>query len=206
MIDLLYKLSDYIKESTETGVGLALKYTDEKYLFFLPGKKYENMKNNIFYAGIGGHLEEGEDFVTCAKREVKEELEADIQLISSEKTWYMHSDGKIENVEMEDNVKPLALYDMIHAEGTPKAGQLYKIIIFNARLSTEPKNLQKYEVGGVIALTREQVVKNVSYKPTLRELVNNGADIVAGCKNLDFDNIYLYPIGTAKALGYILQK
>ena len=83
MIDLLYKLSDYIKESTETGVGLALKYTDEKYLFFLPGKKYENMKNNIFYAGIGGHLEEGKDFVTCAKREVKEELEADIQLISS---------------------------------------------------------------------------------------------------------------------------
>lgn len=205
-MDLLYKLSDYIEGIAEIGVGLALKTDNQKYLFFLPGKKFVNMKNNMFYAGIGGHLEKGEDFVTCAKREVKEELDADIQLISSEKTWYMHSDGELENIQVEDKVKPVALYDMIHEEGTPKAGQLYRIIIFNAILSSEPKKLQKYEVGGVIALTREQVVKNVSCKTTLRELINEGADIVAGCKNLDFDDIYIYPIGTAKALGYILSK
>ena len=163
------------------------------------------MSNDIFYAGIGGHLEEGEDFVTCAKREVKEELDTDIELLSSEATWHIHTDDKIDKIEVEDLPKPLALYDMIHIKGTPKAGKLYKIVIFNAKLNSKPEKLQKYELGGVIALTKEQVVKNVNRKPTLKELINEGASIVAGCHHLDINKVRLYPIGTAKALGYILN-
>lgn len=202
---LVYKLSDYIQGSAETGAGLALKDSNEKYLFFLPGEKFKDMNNEIFYAGIGGHLEGGEDLITCAKREVKEELDTDIELLSSEETWYIHADGEIDKCEVEDFPKPLALYDMIHSAGTPKAGKLYKLVIFNTRLCLKPENLQKYELGGVIALTKDQVVKNVNRKPTLQELINEGASIVAGCHHLDFNKVKLYPIGTAKALGYILN-
>lgn len=201
---MCYKLLDYIYESNETGVGLALRDNSGKYLFFIPGIKHKNLKNEIFYAGIGGHLENGEDFISCAKREVREELGANVEITSSEVTWHIHDNGDIREKEIEDFPKPLALYDMIHSKGTPKAGQLYKIVIYNAILSSPLENLQKYELGGVIALTKDQIVKSISRKPTLEELINEGASIVAGCEHLDFSKVNLYPIGTAKALGHIL--
>lgn len=199
-------LSDYLQGSLETGVGLALKDSNDEYLFFLPGKKFKSMGNELFYAGIGGHLEDDESLITCANREVKEELDTEVEMLSSEETWHIHTDGKIEKVEVEDFPKPLGLYDMLHAEGTPKAGQVYKIVIFEAKLYTKPENLQKYELGGVIALTKDQVIKNINRKPTLHELIDEGASIVAGCQYLDFNKVKLYPIGTAKALGYILNS
>jgi len=93
---------------------------------------------------------------------------------------------------------------MIHPSGTPRAGELYRIVIYRARLCGPPKDLPPDEVLGVIALTAEQVVLGLERKPTLSELIAEGARIVAGGETVD-PQIRLYPLGTAAALAHVLR-
>ncbi|SHH70772.1 hypothetical protein SAMN02745135_01768 [Caloranaerobacter azorensis DSM 13643] len=93
---------------------------------------------------------------------------------------------------------------MIHPKGTPREGQIYYILIYNAKLKNEPTKLKRDEVQGLIALTEKQVILSLERKPTLRELKEEGAIIVLGTESINDDTI-LYPIGTAKALAYILS-
>ena len=59
------------------------------------------------------------------------------------------------------------------------------------------------EVQGVIALTAEQVIQGLERKPTLAELLDDGASLVAEEERID-RRLRLYPLGTAKALAYVL--
>jgi len=93
---------------------------------------------------------------------------------------------------------------MVHPPDTPKAGGLYHIVIYKARLLNRPKNLPSDEVQGIIALTTEQVIQGLDNRPTLAELLGDGALLVAGGKHLD-RQVQLYPLGTARALAYILR-
>jgi hypothetical protein len=108
-------------------------------------------------------------------------------------------------VFVEDRPSPLALYEMIHLPDTPKAGELYRIIIYRARLLTFPTDLQADEVQGVIALTKPQIAHGVKQKPTLSQLLAEGARIIAEIEPID-PEVRLYPVGTAKALGLIMAQ
>jgi len=103
-----------------------------------------------------------------------------------------------------DRPRPLALYEMIHPPSTPRSGALYRIVIYRARLHEIPRNLPPEELLGVIALTAEQVIKGLERKPTMDELVEEGAEIVAGGETVD-RGIRFYPLGTAIAMAYILR-
>ncbi len=77
------RISDLIPEGAETGVGLALRDERGRYLFFLAGTKFDCPPGELFYAGIGGHREDGESWVECAHREAIEEIGVDVELLHS---------------------------------------------------------------------------------------------------------------------------
>jgi hypothetical protein len=93
---------------------------------------------------------------------------------------------------------------MIHPPDTPRAGELYRIVIFKARLRGAPRNLPPDEVQGVIALTEEQVAQGLERKPVLGELLDQGASLIAGQERID-SQVRLYPLGTARALAHLLR-
>jgi 8-oxo-dGTP pyrophosphatase MutT (NUDIX family) len=197
-------IADFCPAGAEAGVGLAMQDAAGRYLFFLAGMRHHCPPGELFYAGIGGHRELGEDWLACAHREAHEEIGTDVQIMSAPATWYVPQRGAVQRLNVTDLPRPLAFYEMIHPPGTPRAGELYRIVIYKARLCGFPKALAQEEVLGVIALTSEQVIRGPKHKPTLAELIDEGAQIVAGGEAVD-PQIRLYPLGTARALADVLR-
>jgi 8-oxo-dGTP pyrophosphatase MutT (NUDIX family) len=195
--------ADFAPDGTEAGVGLVLQDDRERYLFFLAGTRHRCPPGELLYAGIGGHREAGEDWLMCAHREANEEIGTDVEILPASVTWYVPQRGPIQRVDLSDRPRPFALYEMIHPPGTPREGELYRVVIYKAHLHGQPKGLQLEEVQGVIALTAEQVIRGLESKPTLAELLGDGASLVAEEKRID-RRLRLYPLGTARALAYVL--
>jgi 8-oxo-dGTP pyrophosphatase MutT (NUDIX family) len=194
---------DFAPDGTEAGVGLALQDESERYLFFLAGTRHRCPPGELFYAGIGGHREAGEDWLTCAHREANEEMGTDVDIVSAPVTWYVPQRGPVQQVEVSDQPRPFALYEMVHPPDTPRAGELYRIVIYRAGLEEEPRDLPPDEVQAVIALTERQVIRSLEHGPTVAELLDGGALLVAGQERVDLQT-RLYPLGTARALAHIL--
>ena len=202
---MIQSIADFSPEGAEAGVGLALQHDGGRYLFFIAGPRHYCPPGELFYAGIGGHLEPGEDWLACAHREALEEVGTDVEIQSAPVTWYIPQSSPARKLEVTDRPRPMALYEMIHPPGTPRAGELYRIIVYQARLSSLPSRLQEDEVQAIIALTREQVIRGPERKPTLTELLDEGGQIVASAEPID-GRIRLYPLGTARALAYVLRR
>jgi ADP-ribose pyrophosphatase YjhB (NUDIX family) len=198
------RIADFVPRGAEAGVGLALRDDEGRYLFFLAGTRHSCPPGELFYAGIGGHLEAGEDWTACAHREAKEEVGTEVEVLSASTTWYVPHLSSVQQLDVVDRPRPFAFYEMIHPQGTPRAGELYRIVIYKARLCSLPVDLPPDEVLGVIALTAEQVVRGPERKPTLAELREEGARVVAGGERVD-PQVRLYPLGTAMALAHVLR-
>jgi 8-oxo-dGTP pyrophosphatase MutT (NUDIX family) len=196
-------LSDLVRTDVEAGVGLALQDEQGRYLFFLAGTRHHCPPGELFYAGIGGHRDAGEDWAGCAHREAKEEVGVDVYLMPAPITWHVLRDGSVQPIEVVDDPRPLALYEMLHPPGTPRAGEVYRIVIYRARLHGTPGDLPPEEVRGVIALTGDQVVRGLEGAMAVGELLQAGAEWVAG-QPLD-PAMQVYPLGTARALGHVLR-
>lgn len=196
-------IASWVPEDAESGVGLALQDDSGRYLFFLAGTRHRCPPGELFYAGIGGHREAGEGWLACAHREAKEEIGTDVEILPAPVTWYIPQHSSVQKLEVADRPRPLAFYEMIHPPDTPRAGELYRIVIYKARLRDVPKDLPPDELLGVIALTAEQVIRGPERRPTLAELVEEGASVVAGGETVSRD-VRLYPIGTAMALAHVL--
>jgi len=192
-----------LPEQAEIGVGLAIKF-ESRYLFFVAGDRHNLKDDELFFAGIGGHLEPGEKLIECGKREAKEEIGLIPQIISSNKTKYLAKNKDVKEIEVKNDIKPLAIYEMVHPERAAKAGKLYHIVIYKAELNKVPNQLKRDEVRSIIALTKDQLKKSKNKKIKLGKLKRNGAEVIAGRENVN-NEIKLYPIGTARALAEIFS-
>jgi 8-oxo-dGTP pyrophosphatase MutT (NUDIX family) len=201
---MMQSIADFCPRGAEAGVGLALQDDDGRYLFLVAGTRHYCPPGELFYAGIGGHREQGEEWLACAHREALEEVGTDVDILSAPTTWYVPHHDPARQVEVTDRPRPLALYEMIHPPGTPWAGEVYRIVIYQARLHSSPRNLPEDEVLAIIALSREQVIRGPERKPTLAELLDEGARIVASARPVDRQTC-LYPLGTACALAHVLR-
>ena len=204
---MIKTIRDFAPEDVEAGTGLALQDDQGRYLFFLAGARHRCPPGELFYAGVGGHREAGETWVACAHREALEETGTDIEILPASTTWHIPQNGPVQRLELADDPAPLALYEMIHQPGTPRAGQLYRIVIYQARpLGVHGAlDLPPDEVQGIVALTREQVVRGLERRPTLADLLEEGAAMVADTGTVD-RQVRLYPIGTAAALAQVLRR
>jgi ADP-ribose pyrophosphatase YjhB (NUDIX family) len=201
---VIRSIADFCPEDVEAGVGLAMQDDEGRYLFFVAGLRDHCPPGERFYAGIGGHREPGEDWLVCAHREALEEVGVDVEILSAPAAWHLPQHGPAQQVALMDRPRPLALYEMIHPPGTPRAGALYRIVVYRARLCGLPRDLLEDEVLAVIALTEEQVLRGPARKPTLAELLEEGARLVAGGERLS-PQTRLYPLGTARALAEVLR-
>ncbi len=202
---MIRSIADFAPDEAEAGVGLALQDDAGRYLFFLAGTRHHCPPGELFYAGIGGHREADEDWPACAEREAREELGASVEIRSAPATWHILQHGVIQQVEVSDRPRPLALYEMIHPPNTPRAGELYRIVIYVAQCQTPPGVLPPDEVQGIIALTADQVRRGPDRKPTLADLLAEGAAIIPGGETVDW-GVRLYPLGTASALARLLLR
>ena len=198
-------IDDLVPEGAESGVGLALQDSLGRYLFFLAGTKFDCPPGELFYAGIGGHREQCESWVECAHREAIEEMGVDVELLPSDDTWIVSSEGESERIVVSDGPCPMALYRMIHPESAPRAGETYHIVIYRAALLEPPSNMPIDEVRGIISLSPEQVIEGPQRKPSIAKLISEGAEIVSLAKPVDM-NTRVYPIGTASALAAVLRQ
>lgn len=201
---MIRSIADFCPEEAEAGVGLAVQDDEGRYLFFVAGLRHNCPPGERFYAGIGGHREPGEDWLACAHREALEEVGMDVEILPAPTTWHVPRHGPAQEVALTDRPRPLALYEMIHPAGTPRAGALYRIVVYRARLCGQPQDLPEDEVLAVIALTEEQVLRGPGRKPRLAELLDEGAQLVAGGERLSHET-RLYPLGTARALAEVLR-
>jgi 8-oxo-dGTP pyrophosphatase MutT (NUDIX family) len=199
---MMKSITDFAPEGVEAGVGLAIQDESGRYLFFLAGSRHNCPPGELFYGGIGGHREPGEDFLACAQREAQEEVGTSVDIFTSQTTWYVPADGSAQRIEVVDRPRPLAFYEMIHPPGTPREGEMYRIVIFQARLQGTPQDLPPEEVAGVIAMTADQVIRGLRRNSTLAELLEGGGRLVAGGEGMN-PSIRLYPLGTAAALAHI---
>jgi 8-oxo-dGTP pyrophosphatase MutT (NUDIX family) len=195
----------YVPNHAEIGVGLALKDEQGDYVFVLAGTRHKFTSNELFYAGIGGHLEQGEDLPSCGKREAMEEIGAEVHIqCSPANPVYISRDKEIRTITMADECKPLAIYEMIHPSGSSREGEIYYIVIYLAKLISSPGDLKTDEVSGVITMKKEQVKKGIFRRATLQTLMDEGARLIARSPHIQSD-VIVYPIGTAEALSYYLN-
>ena len=197
-------INDIVPDGAEAGVGLALQDDCSRYLFLLAGTRFHCPPGELFYAGIGGHRELGESWPDCAHREAKEEIGADVTLQSAAQTWHLSRRSPPVRLALRDCPRPLAVHEMVHPPGTLRAGGIYYLVIYSARLHGRPRALAPEEVQGVIALTAAQVIRGEQRRTTLATLLAEGASVIAGGESVG-RHIRLYPIGTAKALALVLR-
>jgi 8-oxo-dGTP pyrophosphatase MutT (NUDIX family) len=198
-------IEEFAPQGTEAGVALVLQDDSGRYIFFLAGIRHQRQcpPGELFYAGIGGHREPDEGWLSCVRREAREEIAAEVDIVPSPITWHVPPQGPAQPLELSDRLRPLALCEMIHPPGTPRVGELYRIVIYRGRLRGTPRILLPDEVRGIVGLTERQVMLGPDRRPSLAKLLEEGACLVAGEEHVEL-GVRLYPIGTANALARIL--
>lgn len=77
----LININAFVPAGVEAGTGLALRDDHGRYIFFLAGTRHNCPPGELFYAGIGGRREPGEDWITCVQRAAQEEIGTDTAVV-----------------------------------------------------------------------------------------------------------------------------
>jgi len=182
------KIKDLIPDKSKLGNGLIIKHKG-KFLFALGKKKFwkkENGKLVITYTGVGGKLEEGEDFMNSSIREAKEEIDADILIKSSNKTLFFDFNKNTKKVVyLDEKIKPAIIYKRTNEYGK------WFVCIYNCSLKSKPK--PSSEIPAIMLLKQSQLKGG-----DIKELLKKGAKIIE--KEKIPREAILKPYGSAEIL------
>lgn len=171
-----------------------------------------NGRKAIYYAGIGGKKKRSESFIECVRRESREEILTEIDLRTSDSTWHFDSKERIHRVELDNKIRPIMLYEKPEPTAPELQGtrndpvpQTYYGVVYLARTIAPPR--PGAELGGLIYLSKEQVVRSLTEESSLRDVEMRGGRVVE-IESLPRDAI-VYPIGApyyfAKLTRYALR-
>ena len=197
IVDDIRSKSDY--DSIVLGVAADL-YIHKNKLFVLEKKDYwgNNIKSTkISYQNVGGAVEEKETFMEALRREVKEELDAEINILDSEKSLLISSEGETKNIDFDCENSPIMISSEIHQgkPGRPDAEGKWHLIgvMFKAELITDftPSS----EISGTLELDKNMLESKKEFKYSSIK-GKNGAEVL---ENYSIpENSVFYPKFSAK--------
>jgi len=165
-------LDSFLPDDAEKGTGLILNFRGQ-YLFQVSGKKHRTEPGERFFAGIGGHCEEGEGFIQAAKREAIEETGKTVEIIHSARTDIVQSNGGIVDTIVLPSPAPRMIYKMLdRRKSLPEKGP-YFIACFNAYFTDDtPFELDPEEVSALIAIPEELLCGSLERKIGLEDILS----------------------------------
>ena len=186
-------------ESLVLGVAADL-YLDKNKLFVLEKEDYWEKTGDsirISYQNVGGAVEENETFKEALRREVKEELNAEINILDSEKTLLVSAEGQTQNIGIDCEESPIMISSEIHQgkPGRPEAEGKWHLIgvMFKAELITDftPSS----EISGTLELDKNMLESKKEFKYSSIK-GKNGAEVL---ENFSIpENTVFYPKFSAK--------
>jgi len=201
--ELAMDLNEYIPIDSEKGTGLILKHRD-LYLFHVSGRKHLTEPGERFFAGVGGHCEDGESFIEAVQREAIEEIGRNIKIVHSAETYFVDSEGEIIDILKLPLLAPKMIYKMIDYHRERPKDKTYFIACFEAEIADDcPFDLDPEEASALIAIPAELLIQSLEWKIGAKEIVDSGGIIMVGC--LENDTL-LFPLGTAVALAHFLKS
>lgn len=117
---------------------------DNEWIFIIDSKRHwsSNKINNIDYYNItfgcvGGTVEKNESIIDALKREIDEEIGIPVELVDSEKTYYVSTKMVISLISLEDQIKPVIIYEHLF-ESPEKGASMYLIFLYKSIKYQEP--------------------------------------------------------------------
>ncbi len=155
---------------------------DERYLFALSKKDYWKIYKEmplIKSSCPGGSLEEGETPQKALVREVMEETACNICVVSSKNT-YCFSEGTIEKIELDDDIKPVIVYEREQTSGN-HFWNLMGIIFYVDILSGDAR--PSSEVPALLYAKNDAVVGKGEPK-RLKSILDGGGELIESSPNI----------------------
>ena len=180
--------SDLMKYETK-GTGVIIVW-EGKFLFVVGKKEYWNTTKSpieITYTNTGGHVDPGETVLDATKREVREELGCDINLLSSSTSFYCElGSSKIDKYHLEDEIAPIIMYNSSEMK--------MSVCVYLAYISQKP--CPSAEVPAILLLP-------VAFLGGghLSELLHQGVILIEQKEGIIPKNSYFRPFGSAQILA-----
>jgi hypothetical protein len=180
-------VSDLLKYQQE-GNGVILRW-DNLFVFAVGKEDYWNKTKEpwiITYTNTGGYLEIGETRVEATKREVKEELGCDVELLPSDQTLYCDlEDPHFVSYTLDDVFTPLLIYNSHVME--------LSVCVYLAQISSSP--FPQREVPAILFLPPKLL-----HGGQLGDLLIHGCMIREQVKGYIPRSAIMKPFGSAKLL------
>ncbi|MCD4743584.1 MAG: hypothetical protein K8R67_14065 [Desulfobacteraceae bacterium] len=148
-----YYLNDFIKESFPVSVTAILKY-DSLYIFSVPERYVA--KEKLQLQAVGGKTDGSETFKEALIREIKEEINAEIEIFSSSYTTYIHEGGIQLSESFHDNPAPYCIYRRDISDET-RDKRIRWILLYQAEANLNSINDLKptCETDTIVCLSQE---------------------------------------------------
>jgi hypothetical protein len=159
-------------------VASIVRYS-EYYLFVIPNRYIGVDENEIPFHGIGGKVNNNENFLDAIIREVKEEVNLDIDISDSPETSYHTSAAHLSSISLSDTPRPYCIYKRTRQGDInfSDADTLW-IIGYTGRLDETQVKLENLsphaEVGAIVILTAKTLIKTLDSDFTYNDIKKAG--------------------------------
>lgn len=142
-IEQLYSSFKEKYNDVRVGAGASsLIYYNNEWVFVIdPEKRWafnDDQEATIGFGCVGGTVEPDEKIIDAIYREAKEEITTTIQIQDAQTTYYIDEFGKRRKIDLEDNLRPLIIFE--HRFASPdKGASIYLIFLFKSVALQEPK-------------------------------------------------------------------
>jgi NUDIX domain len=185
-------IRDLIPRNDRIAVASIVRYS-EYYLFVIPSRYIGVDENEIPFHGIGGKVNNNENFLDAIVREVKEEVNLDIHISASPETAYYTSAAQLSPIALSDTPRPYCIYKRTRQGDINflDADTLW-IIGYTGELDeTQVKLKDIYphgEVGAIVILTAETLIKTLVSDFTYNDIqkAGDGSQVIHRASNFNY--------------------